>query len=81
MIQEFEVFVRKCDVCQRFNNIIHVPAEILHFVTSMWPFYKWGMDVMGPMPVATSQQEFMLVSTNYVTKWEEAKAYAQVNAA
>ena len=69
--------MRKCDVCQRFRNVIHVPAEALHSVTSPWPFYKWGMDIMGPLPLA-SQRKFMLVSTDYFTKWAEAEAYVQV---
>ena len=43
----------KSDVCQQFDNVIHVPVETLHFVTSPWPFYKWGIDVVGPLPLAT----------------------------
>ena len=35
---------------------------------------------MGPLLVATGQQKFMLVATDYFIKWAEAKAYAQVNA-
>ena len=41
MKQESEAFVRKCNVCQRFSNVIHVLAETLHSVTSLWPFSKW----------------------------------------
>ena len=53
MKQESEAYLHKCDVCQRFGNVIHVPAEALHFVTSPWIFYKWGIDIMGPLPLAT----------------------------
>ena len=55
MKQELEAFVRKCDVCQRFGNVIHVPVKTLHSVTSPWPFYKWGIDVVGPLPLAIGQ--------------------------
>ena len=68
MKQEFEAFVRKCDVSQRFGNVIHVPAKTLHSVTSLWPFYKSGIDVMGPFLMATGQRKFMLVATDYFTK-------------
>ena len=45
---------------------------------SLWPFYKWGIDVVGPLPMATGQQKFMPVATDYFTKWAEAEAYAQI---
>ena len=71
--------MRKCNVCQWFSNVIHVLVETLHSVTSLWPFYKWGIDVMGPLLVATGQRKFMLVTIDYFTKWAEVEAYAQVN--
>ena len=53
MRHESQEFVRRCDVCQKFGNVIHVPAKALHSVTSPWPFYKWRIDIMGPLPLAT----------------------------
>ena len=78
MRQDSQDFVCKCDVCQKFGNAIHVPTEVLHFVTSPRPFYKWGKDIVGPLPLATGHQKFMLVATDYFTKWAEVEAYAQV---
>ena len=64
--------MHKCDVCQKFGNVIHVPVEELHSVTSLWPLYKLGIDIMGPLPLVTGKRKFMLVATNYFTKWAEA---------
>ena len=78
MKQDLEAFVHKCDVFQRFGNVIHVPIEALHSMTSLWPFYKWGMDIMGSLPLTTGQQKFMLVTIDYFTKWAKMESYAQV---
>ncbi|XP_070043269.1 uncharacterized protein [Nicotiana tomentosiformis] len=52
MEEEAESFVSKCDKCQRYGNNMHRPTELLHSVVSLWPFMKWGMDVVGPLPQA-----------------------------
>ena len=63
-----ELFVKKCDICKKIGNIIHVLATTLHSVSSPWPFYKWGIDIMGMLPLATGQQKLILVATDYFIK-------------
>ena len=36
------------------------------------------MDIVGPLPVATAQKKFLLVATDYFSKWVEAEAYANI---
>ncbi|RDX65041.1 hypothetical protein CR513_56335, partial [Mucuna pruriens] len=45
-------YIRKCKKCQRFAEAHKAPLERLHSVTSPWPFYKWGVDILGPFPTA-----------------------------
>ena len=71
-------FINKCDKCQRFAQISHMPPEKLHSTLIPWPFMKWGMDIVGKMPVAPGQRVFMLAVTDYFTKWVEAEAFARV---
>ncbi|KAF3438471.1 hypothetical protein FNV43_RR21233 [Rhamnella rubrinervis] len=40
--------------------------------------HAMGLDIMGPLPVAAAQRRFILVATNYFSKWVEAEAYAQI---
>nr|XP_016450187.1 PREDICTED: uncharacterized protein LOC107775030 [Nicotiana tabacum] len=52
-------FVRKCNKCQRFAPMIHQPREQLHSVLSLWPFMKWGMHIVGPLPTAPDKARFI----------------------
>ena len=36
------------------------------------------MDVVGPLPTAAAQKKFLLVATDYFSKWVEAEAYASI---
>ena len=36
------------------------------------------MDIVGPLPTAATQKKFLLVATDYFSKWVEAEAYASI---
>ena len=36
------------------------------------------MDIVGLLPIATTQKKFLLVATNYFIKWVESEAYAGI---
>ena len=38
ILQDIKELVKKCDKCQRFANIQHLPAELMTPVSSPWPF-------------------------------------------
>ncbi|XP_020218550.1 uncharacterized protein LOC109801829 [Cajanus cajan] len=49
-------FVKRCVQCQKHGNLIHASAEQLHSISSPWPFALWGMDILGPFPIAKDQK-------------------------
>ncbi|RVW60442.1 Gypsy retrotransposon integrase-like protein 1 [Vitis vinifera] len=78
MKKDAAAYVKKCDKCQKHALIPHVPSETLKPISGPWPFAQWGMDIVGPLPAATVQKKFLLVATNYFSKWVEAEAYASI---
>ena len=36
-------------------------------------FEKWGIDFVGPIKPTSQGKSYIMVYTNYITKWEEAK--------
>ncbi|KAJ9552166.1 hypothetical protein OSB04_016211 [Centaurea solstitialis] len=71
-------YVQRCDACQRHSGMSHLPSEPLHSVLIPWPFMRWGMDIVGKLPPAPGQKVYLLVLTNYFSKWIEAAAFSQV---
>ena len=78
MQKDAEAYVRACDKCQRFSNIIRQPTEKLTPLTAPWPFAQWGLDIMGPFPTAVRQLKFLVVGIDYFIKWVEAEALATI---
>ena len=69
MQKEAQEYVKKCDQCQRFAPNIHQLGGNLNPLSSPWPFAQWGLDILGPFPKAAGNKRFLLVGTDYFTKW------------
>jgi ribonuclease HI len=53
--------VKKCDKCQRHGDMHLAPPNELKSLSSPWPFAWWGMDILGPFPVASRQNKYLIV--------------------
>jgi hypothetical protein len=78
MSKDATELVRGCNACQRFCRIPRSSPEYLHSITSPWPFAKWGVDIVGPLPVGKGNKKFVLVAVDYFTKWAEAEALTTI---
>ena len=74
-------FVKRCDKCQRFGNIQRLPVERLTSIAFPWPFAKWGIDIVCPLPQGKRHVKFLLVAIDYFTKWVEAEALSTITKA
>ncbi|KAL0416238.1 UNVERIFIED_CONTAM: hypothetical protein Slati_3455700 [Sesamum latifolium] len=75
MKQDAIRLVSKCERCQKHSSLIHQPAEPLTTMLSPCPFMQWGMDIVGPFPLAAGQRKFLLVAIDYFTKWVEVEPW------
>ena len=78
MMADAKEYVKKCDRCQKYALIVQQPPEMLTFINSPIPFAIWGMDILGPFPMATVQSKFLIVVIDYFTKLTEAKPLAKI---
>ena len=78
MMKNAQAYVKACDKCQRFNNLIRQPSEELTPMTTPWPFAQWGLDIMGPFSTTIRQLKLLVVGIDYFTKWVEAEALTTI---
>ena len=78
MQKETLEYVKKCNQCQRFALNIHQPGGVLNPLSSSWPFAQWGLDIVGPFPKAVGNKRYLLVGTDYFTKWVEVELLANI---
>nr|XP_017191186.2 uncharacterized protein LOC108174578 [Malus domestica] len=73
-------YARGCIQCQIHGPIQRAPTELFHSVTKPWSFKGWAMDVIGKiMPSSeATKHAWILVATDYFTKWVKPKSYAEL---
>ena len=78
MQKDAHAYVKACDKCQRFGNLIRRPTKELTIMTALWPFIQWGLDIMGLFPAVVRQLKLLVVDIDYFTKWVEAEALTTI---
>ena len=78
MAKEANKKARLCDRCQRHAPIPRLPPENLKSISSPWPFRKWDMDIVGKFPTAPGQKVFILIVTDYFSKWVKAEVLSRI---
>ena len=64
-------FVQTCPKCQGRKKPIPTPKPPLQPITAVSPFHMWGTDIME-LPLSYDGNKYLLVFTDYLTKWVEA---------
>ena len=78
MQKEAQEYVKKCDQCQRFTPNIHQLGGVLNPLSNPWPFAQWRLDIVSSFPKVVGNKRYLLVGTDYFTKWVEAEPLANI---
>ncbi|CAN6562475.1 unnamed protein product [Malus baccata var. baccata] len=82
MEKDCKSYARGCEECQRHGPLQHVPSVPLNPVVKPWPFREWAMDFIGQIyPASSKGHTFIIVATDYFTKWVEASAVKSITSA
>ncbi|XP_052192778.1 uncharacterized protein LOC127801573 [Diospyros lotus] len=78
MMSDAGHLVQTCERCQKTSNLVHTPAAELTHLASPCPFSRWGVDILGPFPLAAGQNKYLIAAIDYFTKWVEAEPVATI---
>eukprot|EP00253_Pinus_taeda_P013985 PITA_13985 len=71
--QDVRRYISQCDRCQRMGKPTPRDEMPLQPQVTLEPFEKWGMDFVGHINPPSRQKSYIIVCTDYLTKWAETK--------
>ncbi|XP_031106330.1 uncharacterized protein LOC116010979 [Ipomoea triloba] len=78
MAKECADYARSCPTCQQFQTGPGRPATNYTPISSVIPFSRWGIDIVGALPMGSGKRKYVIVAVDYFTKWVEAEPLASI---
>jgi hypothetical protein len=74
IFKDAKKYVQACDSCKRVGRLGQAGEMPLQPQVVMEPFERWALDFVGPFNAKSNQKAYIIVATDYMTKWVEAVA-------
>eukprot|EP00253_Pinus_taeda_P006338 PITA_06338 len=79
LFKDSKKYVRACDSCKRMGQPNHRDEIPINPQVILEPFEIWALDFIGPINPPSNKRVYILVCTDYMTKWVEAKELIRAN--
>ncbi|UYV63235.1 hypothetical protein LAZ67_2003507, partial [Cordylochernes scorpioides] len=75
ILKDVSEFVKTCHLCQSRKGSNQLPSGLLQPIPpANYPFKRIGIDFVGPLPSTKRRRKWIIVLTDYYTKYAETKA-------
>src|SRR5260364_291160 len=78
MYRDIQEYVKTCETCQKRQKGRR--KEPLHPIQIGRAFERVGIDLVGPLPLTAKNNRYIIVATDYLTRWPEARAVPDAGA-
>lgn len=73
-------YIKTCSICLKRNKSTHKPVGNLQPLPPVPLFTRMGLDYVGPFPLTQLKNQYLLVCTDYGSKWVEVGATKKADA-
>ncbi|UYV71173.1 hypothetical protein LAZ67_8002033, partial [Cordylochernes scorpioides] len=78
MLKDVSEFVKSCHLCQSRKGSNQLPSGLLQPIPpANYPFERIGIDFVGPLPSTKRRRKWIIVLTDYYTRYAETKAVSE----
>ncbi|UYV63848.1 hypothetical protein LAZ67_2005815, partial [Cordylochernes scorpioides] len=78
MLKDVSEFVKTCHLCQSRKGSNQLPSGLLQPIPpANFPFERIGIDFVGPLPSTKNRKKWIIVLTDYYTRYAETKAISK----
>ena len=73
MIKDIKRIISNCEKCQLYRPQLCPEPTENHPTKVEGPFVHLGLDIIGPLPKTRNNNQYIIVTVDYFTKWVEAE--------
>ena len=78
MYKDIRNYIQAYEVCQKRAKTKR--KEPLHPIQVGWVFERIGINLVGPLTITKQNNHYIIVATDYLTRWPKAKAVPDAGA-